>query len=211
MYPQLMICHLGVIVSDLVVILTKRINYLPGVQNQNGKEVSLQKKRLSVKLTQKTLVKRGKWIGLFRRGGCSFSQKIRLATRLGAAGAIIIDNQDTDEPIAMNTLGKKKRIYYSILIRNLGTSIPSTIITKADGEELVRLMRQSSSPLIIHKQVGRVKLAPSPAEENSPNTSIRIIASFNPLIEKQAIRANVYNDFLLASMNSFLLLTIFLL
>ena len=112
MYPQLMICHLGVIVSDLVVILTKRINYLPGVQNQNGKEVSLQKKRLSVKLTQKTLVKRGKWIGLFRRGGCSFSQKIRLATRLGAAGAIIIDNQDTDEPIAMNTLGKKKRIYY---------------------------------------------------------------------------------------------------
>ena len=50
-------------------------------------------------------VKRGKWIGLVKRGGCPFSQKIRLATRLGAAAVVIIDNYDTDEPIAMNTLG----------------------------------------------------------------------------------------------------------
>ena len=53
----------------------------------------------------KVLVKRGKWVALMKRGGCSFSQKIRLATRLGAAAVIIVDNQDTDEPLAMNTLG----------------------------------------------------------------------------------------------------------
>ena len=57
-------------------------------------------------------VRRGKWIALVRRGGCPFSQKIRLATRLGAAAVVIIDNHDTHEPIAMNTLGT--RLKFSI-------------------------------------------------------------------------------------------------
>ena len=54
-----------------------------------------------------------------KRGGCSFSQKIRLATRLGAAAAIIVDNQDTDEPIAMNTLGKSFLFYNNVRYKAL--------------------------------------------------------------------------------------------
>ena len=54
------------------------------------------------------LVRRNKWIGIVRRGGCSFARKIQLATRLGAKSLIILDNVDSPSPVMMNTIGKLK-------------------------------------------------------------------------------------------------------
>ena len=51
-------------------------------------------------------MRRNKWIGVVKRGGCSFATKIQLATRLGAKSLIIIDNSDTSTPVMMNTIGK---------------------------------------------------------------------------------------------------------
>ena len=78
----------------------KLLGWRPKSKRKRGKI------RLVYSNDNKISVKRGKWIALMKRGGCSFSQKIRLATRLGAVAVIIVDNQDTDEPLAMNTLGK---------------------------------------------------------------------------------------------------------
>lgn len=56
--------------------------------------------------TKITLVKRRQWIAIIERGGCTFMRKILLATKLGAIGAIIIDNDPlAKEPILMRTLG----------------------------------------------------------------------------------------------------------
>ena len=43
-----------------------------------------------------------------KRGGCSFTTKIQLATRLGAKSIIIIDNTDDSTPVMMNTIGKSQ-------------------------------------------------------------------------------------------------------
>jgi len=52
-------------------------------------------------------VKKREWIAVMERGECSFSQKIRLATKLGALGAVIIDTHPRAlSPIIMNTMGK---------------------------------------------------------------------------------------------------------
>ena len=51
------------------------------------------------------LVRRNKWIGVVKRGGCSFATKIQLATRLGAKSLVIIDNTDDSTPVMMNTIG----------------------------------------------------------------------------------------------------------
>ena len=57
-------------------------------------------------VTKITLVKRRQWIAIIERGGCTFMRKILLATKLGAVGAIIIDNDPlATEPILMRTLG----------------------------------------------------------------------------------------------------------
>ena len=51
-------------------------------------------------------MKRRQWIAIIERGGCTFMRKILLATKLGAIGAIIIDNDPlATEPILMRTLG----------------------------------------------------------------------------------------------------------
>ena len=53
-------------------------------------------------------MKRRQWIAIIERGGCTFMRKILLATKLGAIGAIIIDNDPlAKEPILMRTLGNK--------------------------------------------------------------------------------------------------------
>ena len=45
-------------------------------------------------------------------------------------------------------------------------------------------MRYSNSPLVVHKQVGRIKLAPK-AQPSSDSASITVVATnFNKLIEK---------------------------
>ena len=45
-------------------------------------------------------------------------------------------------------------------------------------------MRHSNSPLVVHKQVGRIKLAPK-VQPSSDSTDIKIVVTnFNKLIEK---------------------------
>ena len=57
-------------------------------------------------------MKRRQWIAIIERGGCTFMRKILLATKLGAIGAIIIDNDPlAKEPILMRTLGNKLRLF----------------------------------------------------------------------------------------------------
>ena len=52
-------------------------------------------------------MKKQEWIAVVQRGGCSFSSKIQLSTKLGAIGIIIIDDNPRNlNPILMNTLGK---------------------------------------------------------------------------------------------------------
>ena len=63
------------------------------------------KQQVFEKIKINILVRRNKWIGVVKRGGCSFATKIQLATRLGAKSLVIIDNTDDSTPVMMNTIG----------------------------------------------------------------------------------------------------------
>jgi len=96
-------------------------------------------------------VRRGQWIALLYRGGCTFQEKIRLATKLGAAGAIIIDTTSNRSPSLMNTLG---------------TSIVSASVSKVTGDRMRGLLTRGR-PLHVSMSVGRMELA----KENRPNVA----------------------------------------
>jgi hypothetical protein len=110
-------------------------------------------------------VRRGQWIALLYRGGCTFQEKIRLATKLGAAGAIIIDT--TSNRFVQEILLKWFIFWRSpSLMNTLGTSIVSASVSKVTGDRMRGLLTRGR-PLHVSMSVGRMELA----KENRPSVA----------------------------------------
>lgn len=100
-------------------------------------------------------------IFVVKRGGCKYTVKTRYAQLAGAKMVIVIDDSDEISSPPRGFDAGMKVIYYVCLILLDSISIPTILIGKSNGENIVDALRAAAS-----------------SEPNSPNAYVVVSMTF---------------------------------